>query len=363
MPGAYEIFQGDPRTHGRAALELALRNLQAPPEVTEARFPKYYEQNPAGAPLLFFAQHRETGAFVGMATLFPVELWMDGEVVRGGITGDLAVDKAHRGLGPALALQRAVLDALPAHGVRLAYGVPNRYSDPVAARLGCVEVGQVARFVKFLKLGPVARAAIKRPRIARLASALAPYTADPLFALLSRERLYRRRAGVRVEYAESFDERFLDLFAAMSQQHRVTTRRTPELLNWRYELGRPPRAGSDARSVLAISEDGGNVLGYVVHRTIDAVCYVEDVGFMSSRSVLDTLLAELVLAARRQRLDAISLTYLGPEGLLLQRLRAFGFVRRPELVRLRVFVPEGASLPADPVDQGNWYFLGGDSDV
>ena len=44
---------------------------------------QYYEQNPLGPPPLFLAHERESKEYVGMAALFPVELWIEGEGVPG----------------------------------------------------------------------------------------------------------------------------------------------------------------------------------------------------------------------------------------------------------------------------------------
>jgi hypothetical protein len=362
VSGKYAILQVDPRTDGNQALELAVRNLQVAAEVTEARYPKYYEQHPLGPPLLFFVQELASQRVVGMAALFPVELWIEGEAVLGGIPGDLAVDRAHRGLGPALALQRALLEALPPNGLHFAYGTPNRFSDPVTERAGYAEVGQLTRFVKVLKAGVLARAAVRRSALARLVFTLAPYTVDPVLSVLSRERLHRRPAHIRVEHPERFDERFLGVFDEISRQHRITPQRTPELLNWKYEKGgEGERAGT--YSILALTEGGTKVLGYMVYETRDRVRSVHDIGFMPSRFAVDMLLSEFILEARRQEIEAISLLYLGPDSLLTRRLRWFGFVRRTERARLRVFVPDAASLAVDLRDKDNWFFLGGDTDI
>ena len=184
-----------------------------------------------------------------------------------------------------------------------------------------------------------------------------------MLSLVSRERLYRRRAGIQVERPDRFDERFADLFQEMSCQHRVTPQRTPELLNWKYELGGEGVA-SGAYSALAVSAEDRNVLGYVVYKTREGVCSVQDIGFVSSRSVLHTLLSELILDARRQGVEAISVIHLGPEKSLLTRaFRSFGFIRRLERAHLRVFVPEAASPEIDLRDRNNWFYLAGDTDI
>jgi hypothetical protein len=362
MSARYTIVQGDPSTHKSQALDLTLRNLQAAPEITKARYPKYYEVSPFGPPMLFFAQEVATEQFIGMGTVYPVELWIKGEAVRGGISADFVVDQGHRALGPALALQRAMNDALLANGLHFAYGLPNRFSDPVTARVGYAEVGQLTRFVKILKARALARTFADRPAVARLVSTFGRFAADPVLSAMSRERLYRRRAQVRAEHVTHFDQRFRAVFDEMSRQHPITPRRTPEILNWKYELSREiDPAGR--HSILALTERDANVLGYVVYTTIDDVRYVEDVGFMPSRSALDVVLSEFILDARGRGIEAISVTHLATESLFTRRLGSFGFARRPEASRLRVFAPKPASFAVDLLDRNNWFFLGGDSDI
>jgi hypothetical protein len=361
MNGKYDIVRGDPRLHREPAIAIVLRNLDAAPEVTYARFPKYYEQNPHGPTLFCFVRDTSSGEFVGMASLFPILLSIAGSPVLGAIPGDSVVDRPHRALGPALAVHRALIDAMPANGLRFAYGLPNQYSDPVTARMGFVDVGQPARFVKILNARTLEARLAGRPA-GRVVSAVGRVAIDPVLFVASRERLYRRGANVRVAHAERFDERFDEVFQAMSRQHPITAHRTSALMNWKYEKDGTEGVLGD-HSILTITDDGTNVAAYAVYKTIDGVRYVEDVGFMPTRATVDMLLSELVLDARRAKDDAISVTHLEAGSLFESRLRRFGFVRRAERARLRVYVPEGSALPVDLLDRGNWFFLGGDSDV
>lgn len=363
MSARYRIVPGDPYAQKDEVLALTLRNFDVPPEVTRGRYSKYYEQCPLGPAVFFFAEEVETGERVGMSALFPIELSVEGRAVRGAIGGDFVVDRPHRALAPALALQRALIEALPENGLHFVYGAPNQFSDPVLARIGYAEVGELTRFVKVLKARALAEKAAGRPAVGRLVSALGPVLVDPVLWVASRERLYRRRAGVSVEHPETFDGRFAEVFEAMTAQHPITGHRTPELLNWRFEKDRPEeRLGG--HSVLAVTDRGGDrVLAYAVYKTIDRVRYVEEVGYFPSTSSVDMLLSELVLDSRRERDEAINLTLLETGSLLTQRLRRFGFVRRAERSRLRILLAETAPRDVDFHDRNNWFFLYGDSDV
>ena len=189
MSVRYSIVPGDPQKDRREVLDLATRNRPGPRSRLEAKFVKYYENSPVGAPSLFLARDNESGSLVGMAALFPTSLWIAGERVPAGIGGDFAVDEGHRGFGPALALQRATISAVSKRGLKCAYGSPNQNSELIVGRAGYMDLGRLTRFIKLLSARPLVDRYVSRPRLASLASGVA----SPLVSILSRERLHRRQ--------------------------------------------------------------------------------------------------------------------------------------------------------------------------
>jgi hypothetical protein len=362
MSSGYSIVPGDPRANKSDVLALADRNLRTPPQGREARYAKYYERNPLGPPSFFLARDARSQEFVGMATLFPTRLRVFGELVGGGISGDFAVDQGHRGFGPSVALQRAVVSAL-GDDLKCAYGYPNEFSEPITKRIGYIDLGRLSRFVKVLKSRVVVDAYARSPALARVGAALSRVGVDPALSVLSRERLYRRSRAFRVEQPNLFDDRFSELWETTWRQHTITGERNPELLNWKYERD-SGRGGDGVFTIFAVVRiDDDRVVGYVVHRERDGIRHMVDVLAMPSRSVVDALLSEFILDARREGTAAITLLYLGSDNLLTRRLRAFGFLRRTEESGLRVYVPGDSRLDRDLVEARNWYFLTGDADV
>ena len=333
-----------------------------PPEVSERRYRKYYEHGHFGPPYFFLAREDVSGDFVGMATLFPTRLRISGELVPAVITGDFAVDADHRAFGPAIALQRACLSALADNNLRCAYGSPNRMSEPIIDRVGYADLGRLTRFVRVLRAGPLVNTYVRRRRLARVTSRFASVAVDPVLSVLSRERLHRRPASLSVEEPEVFDERFSGLWRAAWREHAVTTERNPEFLNWKYEKG-AEQSGEGKYSIFALTDDAGEVVGYIVHRTKGDIRHVFDILSLPSRSVLNTLLSEFLLNARRDEMSAISVLYRGPTNLLTRRLRSFAFIARREEMGLRIWVEGDAPLAADPHESENWYLLAGDQDV
>ena len=184
--------------------------------------------------------------------------------------------------------------------------------------------------------------------------------ANPLVSVVSRERLYRRSARFSVDEPDVFDNRFVSLWELARRHQGVTSERSVDLLNWKYEKN-GPAAARHKYSILAVVEDA-NVAGYVVSLVIDDVRIVYDIVCLPDRPVIDTLLSELILDARAKKATAIDLGYVGPSNLLTRRLRAFGFLQRRGQNGLRAYVDGEAPFGVDLLRDENWYFLTGDTD-
>jgi GNAT superfamily N-acetyltransferase len=355
----YSIVPGDPVEHKGEWLELADRNLPFAVQGREARYSKYYEDNPLGPAKFFLARDAQSDSFVGMAAIFPTQLRVFGELVPAAIAGDFAVDDGHRGLGPAVPLQRAAVNALGEYGLSCAYGYPNEHSEPITRRVGYTDLGRLTRFVKVLRSRVVVEQYVESPGLARLAAGVSRVTVDPLLWAVSRERLHRRRRGFRVERPAAFDDRFSKLWETSWQQGTITSERNPELLNWKYET---TREGGIYRIFALVGPDE-QIAGYAVYRVRNGIRHIIDIVFQPSPQVLDILLGELIRDARREGAVAISVIHLGPASLLTQRLRGFGFGRRTETSSLHVYVPGESELERALVEPRNWYFLNAEADV
>jgi hypothetical protein len=183
--------------------------------------------------------------------------------------------------------------------------------------------------------------------------------AGPVVSAVSRERLHRRSARFAVDLPEAFDDRFRTVWEIAGEHHGATGERSIELLNWRYE--KTGAAASGAYSVFAL-EDGRDLAGYVVYRLDGGSRLVYDIVHLPERPVVDALLAEFILDARRSGTEAIDVGYVGPGNLLSRRLRAFGFVQTTGKNGLRVYVDGDAPPGADLLRRDSWYFLSGDTD-
>ena len=357
MSGRYSIVPGDPRANRDDVLALATRNRPGPPSRLEAKYRKYYERNPFGAPSIFLARDNETGNVVGMTALIPTALRTSGELVPAAIGGDFAVDEEHRTLGPAVALQRATVPALAERRLACAYGSPNTLSEPIVARAGYTDLGRLSRFLKLLSARPVVDRYVRSRTLAALASG----AARPVVSLASRERLQRRSRRFSIDRPDRFDGRFARLWEAIHGEPGLTSDRSADVLNWRYEKDAPAEATREY-SIFALL-DGGDVAAYAVYLTDHDSRVVYDLLSLPERPVLDALLGEFIRDSRRSGARTIDLGYVGPPNPLTRRLRAFGFIERSAQNGLLVCAAADTTPAVDLTRRGSWHFLTGDTDV
>jgi hypothetical protein len=223
-----------------------------------------------------------------------------GRTLAGAQAVDLNVDRQHRTIGPALALQRAVLAEVEEGSVGLVYGLPNPQSEAVLRRAGYREIGPLGRWIKPLSARKMLHAL--RPKwLAPPATA----AADLVLRLVSAETFGRLPGGLRVERLARFDARFDRLFEAAAPRLGIVGQRTAEYLAWRFAAC--PRG---RHRVLGLLDPAGELLAYAVYRRRRGVVCLGDFLAADPRH-LEILLAELLRRLRRRSAQALVVNYLG----------------------------------------------------
>lgn len=293
--------------------------------------------------------------------------------VTSGLLSDLAVDKAHRGLGPALSLVREVRTWALGH-LGMAYGFPNALAQGVFKRVGYHPLGTITRWacvlrhagyasrVRELELGkvpPAARALLYR-------AAEQPWFAAVAGAAVDVAQLARRSPAavaaarrLRVDSADGADPAALDaLWTAARDEHEVIGHRTGDVLRWRFPLS-PRRTW-----YLARGRGGGEALrAYaIVERADDGSAHIKDL--FGRRDDVVALLELLPALVYRTGALNLSMRFLGAAW-LADALAARGFSAR-QSDRL-IVVDTAAALPAATAARVRapeaWYLTDFDEDT
>lgn len=207
---------------------LALLEAIVPVVPHARRFEWLYHDNPDGPAWSWFAVENASRSIIGMTSVFPRSMWVDGQVARCGQVGDFVILASHRSLGPALQLQRATFKPVDQGLISFCYDCPPHAAGMATfRRLGVSPNCAMARYALPLR--------IDRRAQDRLGFAPAILTA-PLNALF---RLWRRR-GARAGDFEiaAHESRFGDEFTALDREvgesNGIRGCRDAARLNWRY---------------------------------------------------------------------------------------------------------------------------------
>jgi hypothetical protein len=256
----YRVVSADLQKDRPVIIDLWRRNL-ADISHLEEKYDWHFLNNPFGPGQIWILEGN--GCPIGTTSLGLRALKFKDTVTMAGVACDLAVNREHRFLQPALMLQRALLSSANA-GIRILYGVPNLGGASVMKYVGYREFCCVHRYAKVLRISHYLQKSLKF-------RAMAPFVgriADEGFAAW---QSFGWRKDKRVaQVLPSFDERFDELWYGLNSEHPALTIRDRRFLNWRYREC-PLR---QYKTVGLLSGDESRLLGYLIYYVEDhsAVC-------------------------------------------------------------------------------------------
>ena len=218
------IEQRDPAPYRGEIIKFWKEYLPGTPA---KRFDWMSKGNPAGPARWFLAFEKVSGELAGTLSVMPKKLAVNGKFLMAGIIGDLMVSKKYRVFGPALQLQRTVLESFPSLGVKLLYTVPNKAAEEIMLRAGYQKIGHFIRLVKPLNF----KKQFQMNSFPRIGAFLA-WDARLVLRLISKET-YMKNEGQLREIRE-FNEAHNVFLRQFAGKPSIAGERTHESLNWRF---------------------------------------------------------------------------------------------------------------------------------
>jgi len=284
-----------------------------------------------------------------------------------GVLSDFTVDRHHRVLGPAIVLQRRILDDCRAAGFDFVFGWPNARAVGVMKRIGYVTLGIAQSWVKPLqtltRLAPLIEERFSKYLPARLSPELLARVASPVLdRVLAGKDLLLHAAGLmhtRVELTDHVDERVDELWSR-SKASMVLGERNAAFLDWRYSRFTTERY----RYALLSDRASGQLLGYLVFALRKDMAVIVDIFVEDIARHIAPLILGFVRALRPDPVGALSLACIGTPAFSAQ-LRSLGFFERGGDRPVVIWTPPGTSddLRALISEPTNWMLLDGDLDI
>lgn len=327
-----------------AIIALLARHLN--PAYDRRRFDWLYAKNPAGQGRLWVIADLASGAVVGTAGACPRRLYAGGREVTGWVLADFCVAPDRRALGPAVALQRACLDALADEIPSIWYDFPGSSMLAVYARLGIEPADSMRRMVKLLR--------IDRHAMRRLGLLARPVRALVNQLLSLRGRSAGRTAGITcAPLATACDGEFSALAQATGDAHGTCVCRSAAYLNWRY-LDNPIEPHE-----MVVARRAGDLVGYCVLVRRGVVITVVDLFSSASVDAVPALLAHVTALARSRGAAAINVFVLDSHP-WAPGLRRLGYTPREASAVITSTLPPGSVPPGRT--RPPWFLTLGDAD-
>ncbi len=353
----YTVVSAHLQNDRQVIIDLWRQNL-ADINHLEEKYDWHFLNNPCGPGQIWILT--ADGQPIGTTSLGMRPLKLGETLTTAGVACDLAVNKDHRFLQPALLLQRALLGTSHA-GVRVVYGVPNPAGATVLQYVGYREFCSVHRYAKLLRVSHY----LERSRKFGVITPFIGRMADHGFAALQSFSRGREKARVTQVFS-CFDERFDELWSRMDSAHPALTVRDRRFLNWRYHEC-PLR---QYKTLGLLTEDESRLLGYLIYYVENQSAICADLFVLSGAEDLSCLLSSWATVAWRDGLASLSISC--SDGALPASLLGLGFTRRSAASATRtdrssrleqcktLFTHERLSVTEHPV-AGSWYYTEGDS--
>jgi hypothetical protein len=345
---AYKVHETQIGEVGRQLTRLWRDNLQWSFDAEE-KFRWYYIGNPQGqgAALLLTA---DGGAEpVGAVGLGVRRFSVMGKLARATIFVDLAVDKKHRTLFPAMMLQRAARRYSREH-FDFAYGFPNHNAEGVFVKMGYRRTVRMKRLVRVLHHARYVERVIPSTRLAGLGGLVL----DQLARLRDVFHVAPGSGTVDLQWADDVDDRFDRLWQKARVTYPVVGYRGADFVRWRL-LRSPARR---CRLAMLVDRQTGELRAYAAIARDGKVADLVDI--FGAPESLFVLLLLLGPELRRAGYESASLR-IGAPVWITDLLGRVGFQVR-EVGNALVVDPLQHVAGSTLLDPSSWFLTDADED-
>ena len=337
-------------------LDLWRRNL-ADTSHLEEKYDWHFLSNPSGKGQIWIL--KADGQPIGTTSLGMRLLKFGETITMAGVACDLAVNKEHRFLQPALMLQRALLSSANPE-VQILYGVPNSGGASVMKYVGYHQFCSLHRYAKVLR---PSHYLLRSPKFKVMAPFIGSIVDQGFHAL---ESFGRRKDRTVAQVLPCFDERFDELWNGLRCEASAITVRNRRFLKWRY--GECPLRQYKTLGLLSLDES--RLLGYLIYYVEDATSICVDLLAPGGTDDLNCLLSFWSALTWGDGLASLSISC--PAGTLANALMRQGFSRRSVMSESKFVRTQGHEFSktlfthlrlssTEPAVANSWYYTEGDS--
>lgn len=356
---SYRVRTVDPSVAGAQLRGLWARNLGSSCHDPQRRLDWFYLENPAGLGTAHLLESDTESTPVGCMGIGIRRYTCEGRSVRAALLGDLAVDRRHRSLGPALALQRATR-TFAQENFPLALGYPNEKALPSLLRLGFHELGRMVRYAAPLRYGGYVRRHLPEPfrnGLPKSVMGVAGLVLDAATSARDVPAYVASGMAFRLETLTTPDLRFDDLWTRARPNYRFVAERSSAFLTWRF-LRKPGPV--TCRFMALTRRSSRRLVAYAIVEPEGQTAYIRDL-FGETSLDIAALLERLSLNLRFAGFASMSLGFFGAPW-LLDLLTQHHFHARDNQAIILDWGTDAPAAPETLLAPSNWYLTQADED-
>jgi hypothetical protein len=312
----YSAAPGEVARHRDTVLSIWSGSLGQQDAMRE-KFDWFYQHCPFGEPLLVLLTYQPEGSHIGAAAIGPRRMLWQSQEIEAGVLVDLAVSNAHRSLGPALMLERALSEFGIAR-FQLIYGFPNTKATAVFKRIGYYDkLGDMIRYAYVLRFVDYAAR-----RLPRMLAVPAGWLLGALRNLRDVLRLTAYPQWVAC-WGDVDDPRIDALWQRSQKPAGLFAIRNRSFLRWRFADSPRP-----ARLLFICDKNDQRLLTWFACEANKNVLHIRDYWTLqSSTGIPSAHFSLLFRTAYAEGYSSISFEYCGAQA-THERWKAAGFIER-----------------------------------
>jgi GNAT superfamily N-acetyltransferase len=319
------------------------------------------ELNPAGRAIITVAEDTDKNEVIGQLCYLPLRVKVGIDIHKFASSVDGMIHPDYRGLGIYPEMIKAAWDSARKHSIKYSCNFLSELTTRIGKGTGSIPIfKKVPLWIKPLNYNRISANYFKKDNILTHSVSV---VGRGIIRIIDKSRNYKIQTQVRE--VKEIDERFDSLWQQASSLYKVMIVRDKLYLAWRYTK-RP-----DANYTIYVSEQDGQLLGYIVLRSI------KDNGF-SNGWIADILVTSCNTPAAMD-LITMAIQYfiakdidiirciMPPRIYLARILKNQGFLlmskwtNREIAIRIRELTE--SNLKPSLLSSENWYLTRGDSDL
>ena len=225
------------------------------PGTPKKRF-NWLQSNPEGKTEWFFAYNGQNNELAGVVSVMRHDLYYNGMIIHAGVVGDFMVGDKYRVYGPAMQLQKSVVECKNKMGLDILYTIPNSASLKLCRRTGYLGEVTLCHMMRPLK----SQNYILRNWNGTFIKSLICAFVDRMLKILPIQISYNKKYHFQTD--SSIDGSFDDFWTKISQnQDFMVGNRATGYLKWRY-INNPE---SEFKFMKYLESGSTVLLGYIAY--------------------------------------------------------------------------------------------------